>query len=93
MMRNENVGKVILQCKNGVVRYGVITTGELKKDGWLYYTVYWISKTNGESPWMSQIEWRHDDASLKVIEAETHLHDLETAMKFGKSRKFREENL
>ena len=54
-MSNEKIGRVVLQAKNGVVRYGVVTTETIKEDGWLYYTVYWISNTSGESPWMSQI--------------------------------------
>ena len=90
MMSNERIGRVVLQTKNGVVRYGVITTENTKQDGWLYYTIYWISKTNGESPWMSQIEWRHDQVYL--IDEDIHLYDLESAIKFGKSRKFQEGN-
>ena len=38
-MSNEKIGRVVLQTKNGVVRYGVITTEETRDDGWLYYTV------------------------------------------------------
>tara|TARA_Y100001937_G_scaffold78688_1_gene106697 strand:- start:8835 stop:9113 length:279 start_codon:yes stop_codon:yes gene_type:complete len=89
MMSNERVGRVVLQNKNGVVRYGVVTTEKIKQDGWLYYTIYWISKTSGESPWMKQIEWRHD--KLHLIDEDRHLYDLQTAMQFGKSRKFTEE--
>ncbi len=91
MMSNEKIGRVVLQAKNGVVRYGVVTTETIKEDGWLYYTVYWISNTSGESPWMSQIEWRHDQ--LHLIDEEVHLYDLESAMRFGKSRKLKEDNL
>ena len=91
MMSNEKIGRVVLQAKNGVVRYGVVTTETIKEDGWLYYTVYWISNTSGESPWMSQIEWRHDQ--LHLINEEVHLYDLESAMRFGKSRKLKEDNL
>ena len=91
MMSNEKIGRVVLQAKNGVVRYGVVTTETIKEDGWLYYTVYWISNTSGESPWMSQIEWRHDQ--LHLINEDVHLYDLESAMRFGKSRKLKEDNL
>ena len=91
MMSNEKIGRVVLQAKNGVVRYGVVTTETIKEDGWLYYTVYWISNTSGESPWMSQIEWRHDQ--LHLINEEVHLYDLESAIRFGKSRKLKEDNL
>ncbi len=87
-MNSNRVGRVVLQNKNGVLRYGVITTQQIKQDGWLYYTIYWISKTNGQTDWMHQIEWRHD--AVRVVDEETHLNDLQTAIRFRDSRKFKE---
>ena len=90
MMSNERIGRVVLQTKNGVVRYGVVTTEETKEDGWL--TIPYIDyKSNGESPWTPQIEWRHDQ--LHLVNEDVHLYDLESAIKFGKSRKFKEGKL
>lgn len=85
---NNRVGEVVVQHRDGVVRYGVITTQDIKKDEWMYYTVYWISKTNGESDWMHQIEWRCD--KVKVIDPDQHIADLQGAMSLRSSRKFQE---
>ena len=85
--KNNRVGQVVLQNKDGVTRYGVITFQRMK-DAWMYYTIYWISKTNGESEWMKQIEWRCD--AVKIIDEEQHLGDLQSAIRFRNSRKFKE---
>ena len=55
----------------------------------MYYTIYWISKTNGQSEWMQQIEWRCD--AVKIVDENVHLNDLQSAVRFRDSRKFKEE--
>jgi len=82
-----NIGRVVLQNKDGVTRYGVITFQRMRED-WMYYTVYWISSVPSDSPWISQIEWRCD--KVKIIDEKTHLADLQSAINFRNSRKFKE---
>jgi len=86
-MKNNRIGQIVMQNKDEVVRYGVITFQRMK-DRWMHYTIYWISKTNGESDWMHQIEWRCD--AVKIIDEKVHLHDLQSAIRFRDSRKFKE---
>ena len=87
-MTNNRIGQVVMQSKNGVIRYGVITFQRMK-DRWMHYTIFWISKTGGESDWLSQIEWRCD--AVSVIDEAVHLRDLQSAIRFRSSRKFKEE--
>ena len=87
-MTTNRVGQIVIQHKDGVVRYGVITFQRMK-DKWMHYTIYWISKTNGQSEWMNQIEWRCD--AVKIIDENVHLADLQSAIRFRNSRKFKEE--
>lgn len=85
---NNRIGQVVAQHKDGVIRYGVITFQRMR-ESWMYYTIYWISKTNGEAEWMKQIEWRCD--AIKIIDEEAHIEDLQSAIRFRNSRKFKEE--
>lgn len=89
MITTNRIGQIVIQNKQGVFRYGVITFQRMKNK-WMYYTIYWISKTNGQSEWMNQIEWRCD--AVKVIDENVHLADLQSAIRFRNSRKFKEEN-
>lgn len=82
------IGSIVLQYKSDVSRYGVITFQRMR-EGWMYYTIYWISKTNGQSEWMQQIEWRCD--AVKIVDENVHLNDLQSAVRFRDSRKFKEE--
>ncbi len=87
-MTTNRIGQVVMQHRDGCFRYGVITFQRMK-DRWMHYTIYWISKTNGEAEWMKQIEWRCD--AVKVIDEHSHLADLQSAIRFRDSRKFKEE--
>ena len=86
---NNRIGRVVMQNKNGVHRLGVITFQRTRDDGWMYYTIFWITKTNGQADWMHQIEWRHD--AVKIVDEEIYLDDLQRAIRFRNSRKFKEE--
>jgi hypothetical protein len=87
-MTNNRIGSIVLQHRNDVTRYGVITFQRMRDDGWMHYTIYWISKTPGYSDWMQQIEWRCD--KVKIIDENVHLADLQSAISFRNSRKFKE---
>ena len=88
MKTTNRIGQIVIQHKDGVIRYGVITFQRMK-DKWMHYTIYWISKTNGQSEWMNQIEWRCD--TVKIIDENAHLADLQSAIRFRNSRKFKED--
>ena len=91
-MTNNKIGSIVVQHKNSIIRYGVITFQRMRDDGWMYYTIYWIGSGTRDpwgTPWISQIEWRCD--KVKIIDEKVHLADLQSAVSFRNSRKFAEE--
>ncbi len=86
---SNKIGRIVMQSKCDVNRIGVITFQRKKEDNWVYYTIFWITKTNGQAEWMKQIEWRCD--AVKIIDENIYLDDLQSAIRFRNSRKFKEE--
>ena len=89
-MKN-HVGRIVLQSRNGVNRYGVVTFQRVREDKWTYITILWFGSNKNRSPseWLNQIEWRID--AIDFIDASRHMEELADAIRFRDSRKFREE--